>query len=156
MWDIVAFCERNGILCQVLGSTNSAVCFTLGITNADAIALGLLFEQVPVTRATGRPISTSTSNRTGKKRSSSTSGILTTPTGPGRQRDHLPGEVVDPRHVTGARESTCGPWGCLVEGDRPVGPASPRSTPARGSLKPVPDVVLEMTNEVLHFPPVTS
>ena len=44
--DIVAFCQGADILCQGRGSAaNSAVCYALGITNADAVALGLLFER---------------------------------------------------------------------------------------------------------------
>ena len=44
--DIVEFCRREGILCQGRGSAaNSAVCYALGITNADAVGLGLLFER---------------------------------------------------------------------------------------------------------------
>lgn len=46
VWDIVEFCRRNDIYCQGRGSAaNSAVCFVLGITNADAVSLGLLFER---------------------------------------------------------------------------------------------------------------
>ena len=46
VWDIVEFCRRADIFCQGRGSAaNSAVCFALGITNADAVALGLLFER---------------------------------------------------------------------------------------------------------------
>ena len=46
VWDIVRFCTENGILCQGRGSAaNSAVCFSLGITKADAVSLGLLFER---------------------------------------------------------------------------------------------------------------
>ena len=46
VWDIVEFCRRSGIFCQGRGSAaNSAVCYALGITNADAVALGLLFER---------------------------------------------------------------------------------------------------------------
>jgi error-prone DNA polymerase len=46
VWDIVEFCNRSGILCQGRGSAaNSAVCFALGVTNADAVKLGLLFER---------------------------------------------------------------------------------------------------------------
>ncbi|HEX2041839.1 MAG TPA: error-prone DNA polymerase [Acidimicrobiales bacterium] len=46
VWDIVDFCRRNDIYCQGRGSAaNSAVCYALGITNADAVALGLLFER---------------------------------------------------------------------------------------------------------------
>jgi error-prone DNA polymerase len=46
VWDIVEFCRRNDIYCQGRGSAaNSAVCYALGITNADAVGLKLLFER---------------------------------------------------------------------------------------------------------------
>jgi error-prone DNA polymerase len=46
VWDIVEFCRRNDIYCQGRGSAaNSAVCYALGITKADAVALDLLFER---------------------------------------------------------------------------------------------------------------
>jgi len=46
VWDIVEFCRKANIYCQGRGSAaNSAVCFALGITNADAVRLGLLFER---------------------------------------------------------------------------------------------------------------
>ncbi|MDQ3573880.1 MAG: error-prone DNA polymerase [Actinomycetota bacterium] len=46
VWDIVEFCRRSDIYCQGRGSAaNSATCYALGITNADAVALGLLFER---------------------------------------------------------------------------------------------------------------
>src|SRR3954463_7366188 len=46
VWDIVEFCRRSNIYCQGRGSAaNSAVCYALGITNADAVSLGLLFER---------------------------------------------------------------------------------------------------------------
>jgi error-prone DNA polymerase len=46
VWDIVEFCNRNDIMCQGRGSAaNSAVCYVLGITKADAVSLGLLFER---------------------------------------------------------------------------------------------------------------
>jgi len=46
VWDIVEFCRIHEIYCQGRGSAaNSAVCYALGITNADAVALGLLFER---------------------------------------------------------------------------------------------------------------
>jgi len=46
VWDIVDFCRREGIYCQGRGSAaNSAVCYALGMTNADAVSLGLLFER---------------------------------------------------------------------------------------------------------------
>ena len=46
VWDIVEFCNRANIYCQGRGSAaNSAVCFALGVTKADAVSLGLLFER---------------------------------------------------------------------------------------------------------------
>ncbi len=44
--DIVGFCRTHDIYCQGRGSAaNSAVCYALGVTKADAVALGLLFER---------------------------------------------------------------------------------------------------------------
>jgi error-prone DNA polymerase len=44
--DIVEFCRRSDIYCQGRGSAaNSAVCYALGVTKADAVSLGLLFER---------------------------------------------------------------------------------------------------------------
>jgi error-prone DNA polymerase len=44
--DIVEFCRRADIYCQGRGSAaNSAVCYALGVTRADPVALGLLFER---------------------------------------------------------------------------------------------------------------
>ncbi len=46
VWDIVEFCNRADIYCQGRGSAaNSAACYALGITKADAVSLGLLFER---------------------------------------------------------------------------------------------------------------
>ena len=46
VWDIVRFCREHDIFCQGRGSAaNSAVCYALGVTAADAVALGLLFER---------------------------------------------------------------------------------------------------------------
>jgi error-prone DNA polymerase len=46
LFDIVDFCRHSDIYCQGRGSSaNSAVCYALGVTKADAVALGLLFER---------------------------------------------------------------------------------------------------------------
>ena len=46
VWDIVHFCNKSDIYCQGRGSAaNSAVCYALGVTKADAVGLGLLFER---------------------------------------------------------------------------------------------------------------
>ena len=44
--EIVSFCKQSNILCQGRGSAaNSVVCFCLGITNAEPVSSGLLFER---------------------------------------------------------------------------------------------------------------
>ena len=56
VWDIVEFCRRQDIYCQGRGSAaNSAVCYALGITNADAVRLELLFERFLSTERDGPP-----------------------------------------------------------------------------------------------------
>jgi error-prone DNA polymerase len=46
VWDLVRFARERGILCQGRGSAaNSAVCYALGITAVDAVAMELLFER---------------------------------------------------------------------------------------------------------------
>ena len=46
VWDIVEFCRHRNILVQGRGSAaNSAVCYSLGITAVDPIAMDLLFER---------------------------------------------------------------------------------------------------------------
>ena len=83
VWDIVEFCRRSGIYCQGRGSAaSSAVCYVLGITNADAVALGLLFERFLSPERAGRPTSTWTSKADGARRSSSTSTAVTGVNGP--------------------------------------------------------------------------
>jgi error-prone DNA polymerase len=56
VWDITRFCAAANIFCQGRGSAaNSAVCFALGITNADAVALRLFFERFLSTARDGPP-----------------------------------------------------------------------------------------------------
>ncbi|HEY2976012.1 MAG TPA: error-prone DNA polymerase [Pyrinomonadaceae bacterium] len=46
VWDIVKFCNNQGILIQGRGSAaNSAVCYSLGITAVDPVGMELLFER---------------------------------------------------------------------------------------------------------------
>jgi DNA polymerase-3 subunit alpha/error-prone DNA polymerase len=55
IWDICAFARDRGILHQGRGSAaNSVVCFALGITSVDPIALNLLFERF-ISRERGEP-----------------------------------------------------------------------------------------------------
>jgi len=46
MWEIVRYCQQEGILCQGRGSAaNSVVCYCLGITAVDPTRVELLFER---------------------------------------------------------------------------------------------------------------
>src|SRR5271166_5997619 len=46
VWDIIRYCQRNGILVQGRGSAaNSAVCYALEITAVDPVGMELLFER---------------------------------------------------------------------------------------------------------------
>jgi error-prone DNA polymerase len=46
VWDIIRFCQREGILAQGRGSAaNSAVCYALSITAVDPVKMELLFER---------------------------------------------------------------------------------------------------------------
>ncbi len=56
VWDLVRFCEDQDIFCQGRGSAaNSAACYALGVTKADAVALGLLFERFLSAERDGPP-----------------------------------------------------------------------------------------------------
>jgi len=46
VWDMVRFCNQNGVLVQGRGSAaNSVVCYSLGITAVDPVGMELLFER---------------------------------------------------------------------------------------------------------------
>ena len=94
VWDIVEFCRRSNILCQGRGSAaNSAVCYALGITKADAVSLWACCSNGSCRpSATARPTSTSTSSRTAARRSSSTSTGATGARMPPRSRTSSPTE----------------------------------------------------------------
>jgi error-prone DNA polymerase len=56
VWDLVRFTRDCGILCQGRGSAaNSAVCYALGITNADPVRWKLLFERFLAPERDGYP-----------------------------------------------------------------------------------------------------
>ncbi|MFC7532692.1 error-prone DNA polymerase [Actinoplanes sp. GCM10030250] len=56
VYDIVDFCRRENIYCQGRGSAaNSAVCYSLWITNVDAVHYNLLFERFLAPERDGPP-----------------------------------------------------------------------------------------------------
>ena len=106
VWDIVEFCRRADIFCQGRGSAaNSAVCYALGITKADAVSLGLLFERFLSPERDGPPdidIDIE-SDRREEVIQYVYERLRPRARRPGRQRHHLPGQVGGARHGQGAR-----------------------------------------------------
>ena len=134
VWDIVDFCRRSNIYCQGRGSAaNSAVCYALGITNADAVKLGLLFERFlsPGARRAARHRHRHRVGPPGGGDPVRLRQARPPPRRPGRQRHHLPRQVVDPRRRQGAR-LRAGPAGRLVEAGRRLGRRR-RHRPAAGA-----------------------
>jgi len=153
VWDIVAFCERNGILCQGRGSAaNSAVCYALGITNADAIALGLLFERFLSPERDGPPdididiesgrreeVIQYVYERYSRTHAAQVANVITY---------RAKSSIRDMARALGYAPGQQDAWS--KETDR-WGSLPAVGTQAEHDMT-VPDVVLEMANEVLHFP----
>ena len=106
VWDLVEFCRRDDIFCQGRGSAaNSAVCYALGITNADAVSLGLLFERFLSPERDGPPdidIDIE-SDRREEVIQYVYAAPRPAPHRAGRQRHHLPRPLGGARHGQGAR-----------------------------------------------------
>ena len=123
VWDLVEFCRRSDIFCQGRGAAaNSAVCYALGITAADAVSLGLLFERFLSPERDGPPdIDIDIES---DRREEVIQYVYDTPRPPphraGRQRHHLPRPLGGARHGQGARPRA-GPAGRLVEAGRRLG-----------------------------------
>jgi error-prone DNA polymerase len=134
VWDIVAFCRRNDIYCQGRGSAaNSAACFALGVTKADAVRTGAAVRALPVARAR-RPARHRPRHRVGSPGGGDPVRLRAPrpqPRRPGGQRDHLPWPLGGARHGQGAG---------LLGG--PAGRLEPRSwagggrCPSRGRVVP--------------------
>src|SRR6266545_1002697 len=124
VWDIVRFCERADIYCQGRGSAaNSAVCYALGITKADAVSLGLLFERFLSPERDGPP-DIDLDIEAGRREEVIVRlrPLRPGPGRPGRQRDHLPAALGRARHGQGPR-LRARPAGRLVQAGRGVGAA---------------------------------
>ena len=92
VWDITEFCRRENIYCQGRGSAaNSAVCFSLGITNADAVKLNLFFERF-LSPARDGPPDIDVDIESGRREEviQYVFALRTSSRGPGGGRDHVP------------------------------------------------------------------
>ena len=99
VWDLVRFCKEVNIFCQGRGSAaNSAVCYALGVTNADAGVARPPVRALPVTGAR-RPAGHRHRHRERPARGGHPVPLREArqaPHGAGRQRHHVPRQVGDP------------------------------------------------------------
>ena len=153
VWDIVDFCRRSDIFCQGRGSAaNSAVCYALGVTNADAVALGLLFERFLSPERDGPPdidIDIESGRREeaiqyvyaryGRQHAAQVANVITY-----RAKSSIRDMARALGYAPGQQDAwskEADRWGSLPE----VG--------AQGAVDmSVPDVVIELAREVEHFP----
>ena len=151
MWDIVEFCRRSDIFCQGRGSAaNSAVCYALGITNADAVSLGLLFERFLSPERDGPPdidVDIESDRREeaiqyvyqryGRERAAQVANVIT----------YRPKSAVrDMGKALGHAQGQLDAWSKQVDG---WGPLS--ATTAQPDHD-IPGAVLALAEEVQHFP----
>ena len=148
VWDIVEFCRRNDIYCQGRGSAaNSAVCYALGITNADAVTLGLLFERF-LSRARDGPPDIDLDIENGPPRRGDPVRLPTLrprQRRAGRQRHHLPPKsaVRDMGKALGFPMGTLDAWSKQVDGWGPLSATVDHDIPAP---------VMALAAELQHFP----
>ena len=154
VWDIVEFCRRADIFCQGRGSAaNSAVCYALGITNADAVSLGLLFERFLSPERDGPPdidIDIECDRRE-EVIQYVYERLRARPRRPGGQRHHLPGAVGGARHGQGAR-LRAGPAGRVVASRSTRGARVEATSSSSPSRTTSPPTVLELAAQVEDFP----
>ncbi len=151
VWDIVEFCRRNDIYCQGRGSAaNSAVCYALGITNADAVGLGLLFERFLSPERDGPPdidVDIESDRREeaiqyvygryGRERAAQVANVIT----------YRPKSAVrDMAKALGYAQGQLDAWSKQVDGWGPL------SATTETDDHDIPPAVLALAGEVQHFP----
>jgi error-prone DNA polymerase len=139
--DIVQFCKQSGIFCQGRGSAaNSAVCFALGITNVDAVSLGLLFERF---LSPAREVIAYVYDRYGREHAAQVANVIT----------YRPRSAVrDIGRALGYSPGTLDAW------SRRIGSSFTAKVPAPGSSATgdaddaIPEEVLRLAGELEDFP----
>ncbi len=155
VWDIVSFCGEASIYCQGRGSAaNSAVCYALGITNADAVGLGLLFERFLSPERDGPPdidVDIESGRREeaiqyvyrryGRDCAAQVANVIT----------YRPRSAVrDMGKALGADPGQLDAWSKQVDAWGPLDTPPPNDRDAAGAG--VPPAVLALAGEVQHFP----
>ncbi len=148
VWDIVEFCRAHDIYCQGRGSAaNSAVCYALGITRADAVRLGLLFERFLSPERDGPPdidvdiesgrreeVIQYVYGRYGRGCAAQVANVITY-----RPRS----SVRDMGKALGAAPGTLDAWSKQVDQWGPLGATLDHD---------IPEAVMALASEVAHFP----
>jgi error-prone DNA polymerase len=151
VWDLVEFCRRQDIYCQGRGSAaNSAACYALGITKADAVTLGLLFERFLSPERDGPPdidldieagrreeVIQYAYRRYGRERAAQVANVITY-----RARS----AVRDMGRALGHAPGTLDAWSKQLDHRVPL------AASAAGDDTGIPDAVLALAAEVEHFP----
>jgi error-prone DNA polymerase len=157
VWDIVRFCEDHDIFCQGRGSAaNSAVCYALRITNADAVSLGLLFERFLSPERDGPPdidvdIESDRReeaiqyvyNRYGRDKAAQVANVIT----------YRPKSAVrDMGRALGHAPGTLDAWSKQVDGWGPLQATADQRDPEGRPDHDIPAEVLALAAEVENFP----
>ena len=164
VWDIVRFCEREDIYCQGRGSAaNSAVCYALGITKADAVSLGLLFERFLSPERDGPPdidldieagrreeVIQYVYRRYGRDRAAQVANVITyrprsAVRDMGRALGYAPGQL-------DAWSKQVDAWGPGAQVGQGGGPGSTKGALEIAADHDIPPEVMELAAEVQHFP----
>ena len=159
VWDLVEFCRRADIYCQGRGSAaNSAVCFALGVTKADAVKLGLLFERFLSPERDGPPdididiesdrreeVIQYVYERYGRQYAAQVANVITY-----RAKSSVRDMAKALGYATGQQDA----WAKQVDRWAPVSQAPTDSTPTRGRQgePEIPAPVLDLARQVEHFP----
>ncbi len=157
VYDIVEFCRRSDILCQGRGSAaNSAVCYALGITAADAVSLGLLFERFLSPERDGPPdidvdIESDRReeaiqyvyNRYGRQNAAQVANVITY-----RPKSAIRDMGKALGHDTGQLDA----WSKQVDGWGPLSSAAQPGGGRGGGDAEIPQPVLELAEAVQNFP----
>ncbi len=157
VYDIVEFCRANDIYCQGRGSAaNSAVCYALGITKADAVSLGLLFERFLSPERDGPPdidldiehqrreeVIQYVYNRYGRDRAAQVANVITyRPRSALREMAKVAG--LSPGHADALTR-----W---VDRWRSSAGAFDDLQQSSDNAPPAPEMVLDLARQVLDFP----
>ena len=163
VWDIVHFCNESDIYCQGRGSAaNSAVCYALGVTKADAVGLGLLFERFLSPERDGPPdidVDIESDRREeaiqyvyqryGRERAAQVANVITY-----RPRSALR----DMGKALGASQGQVDAWSKQLGGWDPLPPPADPGKGAKSSTtgadigEGIPEPVLELAREAQDFP----